>query len=264
MQINWFTVIAQVINFLILVWLLKRYLYKPILKAVDEREKKIAAQLEDAEAKKDEAKKERDDFQKKNKDFDGQRNDMMSKVVEEAKTERQHLLEEARKEYAALRIKLDEAMKEEQQNLHNEITDRIQKEVFVISGKTLSDLASFSLEEQIVKVFLERLRNLSEEEKKQMNAAFKSSFNAVIVRSAFDLALPQQSDIEKTVRENFNDETQFQFETAPSIVSGIEISANGYKLEWSIKKYLSSIENIISDTIKEKTKAKKENKEYVA
>ena len=42
MPINWFTVVAQVINFLILVWLLKRFLYKPILHAIDEREKGIA------------------------------------------------------------------------------------------------------------------------------------------------------------------------------------------------------------------------------
>ena len=43
MPIDWFTVVAQAINFLILVWLLKRFLYKPILHAIDEREKGIAA-----------------------------------------------------------------------------------------------------------------------------------------------------------------------------------------------------------------------------
>jgi len=59
MQINWFTVIAQIINFFILVWLLKRFLYKPILKAIDEREKKIASQLEDANAKEEKAEKEK-------------------------------------------------------------------------------------------------------------------------------------------------------------------------------------------------------------
>ena len=57
MLINWFTVCAQAINFLILVWLLKRFLYKPILHAIDEREKGIATQLADAEAKKAEAQK---------------------------------------------------------------------------------------------------------------------------------------------------------------------------------------------------------------
>ena len=70
MEINWFTVIAQVINFLILVWLLKRFLYKPVLNAIAEREKKIAAQLSDAEVKKAEAQKERDAFHQKNEAFD--------------------------------------------------------------------------------------------------------------------------------------------------------------------------------------------------
>lgn len=40
MLIDWFTVIAELVNFLILVWLLKRFLYEPVLKAIDEREKK--------------------------------------------------------------------------------------------------------------------------------------------------------------------------------------------------------------------------------
>ena len=57
MPIDWFTVVAQAINFLILVWLLKRFLYKPILHAIDEREKGIAAQLAQAEAKKAERKR---------------------------------------------------------------------------------------------------------------------------------------------------------------------------------------------------------------
>ena len=57
MLINPFTVLAQLVNFLILVWLLKRFLYKPILHAIDEREKGIAAQLAQAEGKVAEAQK---------------------------------------------------------------------------------------------------------------------------------------------------------------------------------------------------------------
>ena len=73
MLIDWFTVIAQVVNFLILVWLLKRFLYRPILDAIDAREKRIALALADADAKKVEAEKERDAFQQKNEAFDQQR-----------------------------------------------------------------------------------------------------------------------------------------------------------------------------------------------
>ncbi|MFQ3186924.1 MAG: F-type H+-transporting ATPase subunit b, partial [Marinomonas primoryensis] len=51
MLIDWFTVIAQLINFLVLVWLLKRFLYRPILNAIDAREKRIADELADADEK---------------------------------------------------------------------------------------------------------------------------------------------------------------------------------------------------------------------
>lgn len=62
MLIDWFTVGAQVFNFLVLVWLMKRYLYQPILHAIDTREARIAAELSDADAKKADAQKERDEL----------------------------------------------------------------------------------------------------------------------------------------------------------------------------------------------------------
>src|SRR6202161_4390474 len=97
MLIDWFTVGAQTLNFLILVWLMKRSLYKPILDAIDTREKRIAAELADADKKKAEAQKERDDFQRKSEAFEQQRAALLSKATDEAKAERQRLFDDARK-----------------------------------------------------------------------------------------------------------------------------------------------------------------------
>src|SRR5580658_6844655 len=97
MLIDWFTVAAQALNFLILVWLMKRYLYKPILDAIDAREKLVAAELAEAAAKKAEAQKDRDEFQRKNQEFEQQRAALLSKVTDEAKAESLRLLDEARK-----------------------------------------------------------------------------------------------------------------------------------------------------------------------
>ena len=96
MLIDWFTVGAQALNFLILVWLMKRFLYKPVLNAIDAREKLIAAELADAAAKKTEAQKEGDDFRKKKEDLDQQCAKLLSTATEEAGTERRRLLIEAR------------------------------------------------------------------------------------------------------------------------------------------------------------------------
>src|ERR1700677_1108753 len=161
MPINWFTVAAQAINFLILVWLLKRFLYRPILHALDEREKGIAGQLAEAEAKKAEAQKERDDFQHKNEAFDQERAVLLKKATDEARAERQRLLDIARKDADALRAKRQEALRNEQRNLSREISRWAQREVFAVARKTLVDLAATTLEERMAAVFVQRLYALT-------------------------------------------------------------------------------------------------------
>jgi F-type H+-transporting ATPase subunit b len=242
MLINWFTVFAQAVNFLILVWLLKRFLYKPILRAIDDREKGIATQLAQAEAKVAEAQKERDDFQHKNEVFDQEREALLKKATDEANTERQRLLDEARKDADALRTKRQDALLSEQRNLNVEIVRWTQKEVFAIARKTLADLASTSLEERMGDVFVRRVRALSVEAKEQMATAFKTSNHTVSVHSAFDMPPAQKSAIETAVKETVAPDAQVQFETAPELVSGIELSTNGHKIAWSIADYLATLE----------------------
>ena len=65
MTIDWFTVGAQTLNFLLLVWLLKRYLYGPILKAIDDRETQTAKVINQADAIKLDAQLQRKMLEKK-------------------------------------------------------------------------------------------------------------------------------------------------------------------------------------------------------
>jgi F-type H+-transporting ATPase subunit b len=254
MLINWFTVFAQAINFLILVWLLKRFLYKPILHAIDEREKRIVTQLLDAEAKVAEAQKERDDFQHKNAAFDQERASLLKRATDEASSERQRLLGEAKKDADALRAKRQDALQSEQRNLNVEITRRTQKEVFAITRKTLADLAATSLEERIGEVFVRRVRSLSGAAKEQLATAFKTSDHTVIVHSTFELPPAQRTAIESAVKETFAPDAHFQFETSPELVSGIEVSANGQKIAWSIADYLATLEKSAGELLKQDAK----------
>src|SRR5580704_16925943 len=208
MPINWFTVLAQAINFLILVWLLKRFLYKPILDAIDEREKGIATQLAEAEAKKAEAQKERDDFQHKNEAFDQERAALLKKATDEAKAENQRLLDEARKDADLLRAKRQDALRNEQRNLSQEIIRWTQTQVFAITRKTLEDLANTSLEERMSEMFVGRLRGMTGAAKDQLAAALKTSHDSALVRSAFDLPPAQRNAIESAVKETFDAKTQ--------------------------------------------------------
>ncbi|MEN6426667.1 MAG: F0F1 ATP synthase subunit B [Phycisphaerales bacterium] len=254
MLIDWFTIVAQALNFLILVWLMKRFLYKPILHAIDDREKRIAAELADADAKKIDARKESDEFKRKNREFDEQRAALLSKATGEAQAERQRLLDEARTAAAALSSKRQRALKNEEHNVHQAISRRTLQEVFAIARKALTDLAGTSLEERMVDVFVRRMRELDGEDRRRLASALKASPGPVIVRTTFDLPPEQCASTEAVIRETLGTETQVQFETAPDLVSGIELTANGQKVAWSIADYLASLEKGIDELLKVKEK----------
>jgi F-type H+-transporting ATPase subunit b len=256
--IDWYTVGAQALNFLILVWLMKRFLYKPVLAAIDVREKRIAKEIADADAKKADAQKEHDEFQHKNEEFDQQRAALLSKATDEAKAERQRLLDEARKAADALTAKRQDALRNDAQNLNQAIIRRTQGEVFAIARKALTDLATTSLEERLVDVFTRRLRAMDGQAKSDLANALRTASGTALVRSAFDLPPEQRATIQNALNETFSAEIHLRFETAPDLVSGIELTANGQKVAWSIADYLASLEKDVGELLKEKEKAKPE------
>jgi len=254
MLIDWFTVGAQALNFLILVWLLKHFLYKPILNAIDAREKRIAKELADADAKKAEAQKEHDEFQHKNEEFDQQRAALLTRATDEAKAERQRLLEEARKATDALTAKRQESLRNDALNLNQAIRVRTQQEVFAIARKTLADLATTSLEERLGDVFTRRLRTIDGHAKAHLGEALKTASQPALVRSAFDLPAEQRAAIQNALNETFSAEVHVRFETAPDLVCGIEFTTNGQKVAWSIADYLASLEESVGKLLKEQDK----------
>jgi len=254
MLIDWFTVAAQALNFLILVWLMKRFLYKPILNAIDAREKLIAKELADADAKKSEAQKEHEEFQKKNEEFDQQRAALLTKATDEAKTERERLLDDARKAADALSAKRQESLSHDAQNLNQAISRLTQKEVFAITRKALTDLATTSLEERMGEVFDRRLRELDGKSKSVLGDALRKNSEPALIRSTFDLPAAQRAAIQNALNETFSAEIHIRFETAPDLVSGIELTTNGQKVGWTIADYLASLEKGVGDLLKEKDK----------
>ena len=249
MLIDWFTVVAQALNFVILVWLMKRFLYKPILHAIDEREKRIAAELADADAKRAEAKTEREDFQRKNEEFDRQRAGLLSRATDEASAERARLLDEARKAADALSAKRQDTLRNEARNLNHAIGRRVQQEVFALARKALADLATTSLEERLGEVFTRRLREMDDTAKDGLARALKTAAGPALVRSTFELPAAQRAAIQNALNETFSADISVRFETAPDLVSGIELTANGQKVAWSISDYLGSVEKAVGELL---------------
>lgn len=247
MPIDWFTVAAQTLNFLILVWLMKRFLYQPILHAIDAREGRIAAELNEAAAKKAEAKQERDEFQHKNEEFDRERARRLAEVANEAKDERHRLFEEARREADILSAKWKDSADNHAQSQGKTIIAGIQSEVFSIARKALADLASASLEDTLCEVFTRRLRELDGQAKDDMTKALASGGGDAVVQSAYELSDEQRDAIQSGIDETFSTAVPLRFEIEPLLIGGIELSNSGHKMAWSISDYLKSLEITVSE-----------------
>lgn len=249
MLIDWFTVIAQIANFLILVWLLQRFLYRPILEAVDAREKRIATELAEAEASNEEARKELAAFQRQNDEFSRQRATLFREAILEVKAEREKLFEIARKEAEEFRSRQQQAMIDDCNTLKEEILRRTREEVFAITRKTLADLAGENLEKLMVETFIQRCRIMDATEKAELQSVLKSPGGPVCIRSTFPLPDKQRQAIEDYVRVNFAYTGAFHFDTTPELVSGITVCMDGHEIAWNITDYLLSLEKGITDML---------------
>jgi F-type H+-transporting ATPase subunit b len=248
MLIDWFTVGAQILNFLVLVWLLKRFLYRPILDAIDAREKRIAAELADATATKAAAETEREEFQRKSTALDEQREAILSRAADQAKAEREGFLAQALRDADNVRSKHESARRNDQLSLSQEITRMAREEVFAIARKALEDLAAANLEERMGAVFMARLREMDAHGKASLAAALETSSESV-VRSTFDIPPTQRATIQDTLSDIFAAKIPLRFETSPDIVCGIELTAGDQKLAWSIAEYLASLEKKVESLL---------------
>jgi F-type H+-transporting ATPase subunit b len=254
MLIDWFTVCAQALNFLVLVWLMKRFLYKPVLNAIDTREKMVAAELADAAAKRAEAQSEHDEFQQKNEQFEKDHASMLSKANDDVKIERARLLAEAQQAANDLSALRRDSLTKEASALIVAIRSETQREVFAIARKTLSDLASTSLEESMTDVFLLRLKSMDAKAKEEVTRALGSSPDSALVRSTFELGEKQRAQLQDGLNVAFSAAINLRFETAPEQIAGIEFTAVGQRLDWSISGYLQSLETATSELVNAKAK----------
>lgn len=248
MLIDWFTTSAQIVNFLILVWLLKRFLYKPILRAMDEREKRMVDALHKAEEQEAKAESERISFEKKSRELDEQKAQMLKDAEAAAGEERKKMVAAAREEVAGLETQWRTSIEQDKKLLFTEFSARIGGEIVAISRRVLSDLANVQLEQCITTRFVEELKSLSPTERERLRLLFiNPAKTPIVVQSAFDLAENSRRQIQTAIQEQFGVREGIQFVNAPELVGGIELSANDHRISWSIQTYLSSLQQQINE-----------------
>jgi len=245
MIIDWYNVIFQIINFLVLVFLLRRFLYGPIIRAMDEREQKIIEREEKAAREREKAEKEAQQYREQKEELEQKEDEIIEKAHEKAEQEKRELVNEAREDVEETRRRWEEAFEREKETFIVELRRRIGQQACSIARRCLEDLADSRLEELTWDLFLEKIKDLPEEEISELKGAITSDDGKVALLSAFKPADEKVEKMQQVLQDIHDDSEQkikLELKTDQDLICGLELSAGGYRVAWSMDSYLDDVE----------------------
>ena len=243
MLIDWFTVAAQVVNFLILLALLKYFLFDRVTQVMEKRKRLIVDRFDEAEEKEEAAEDKRKEYDKMKRELEKSRESRMREAEEEAAKRREDLLEEARRESESMRQKWRESLESEKESFCREFGRNAIRQVCSTAQRALADLADANLENQAVAVFLARFAGLDD------GALPESIDNPPRIASGFDLSEDQRQKIIRTLSARRPDYPELRFETDPDLIFGVELLAGGKKISWNGRQYLKDLREHMEKSI---------------
>jgi len=242
MLIDSFTIIAQIINFLILVYLLKRFLFNRIIKIMDERENQIMGRMQDADEAKEAARKELEEQRRIREELQQKWNEMLAQAKKDAQKKREELVRNARKKIDEEQKNWREAILKQRTAFLRDLRHLSCEQVCQISRKVLSDLASEKLENQLIENFLIQLKQLTKEEKADFIRFINKDERKIWVNSSFRLTQEKESEIRKTLEDIIDNQVEINFKVSTDLICGIETRSEGKKISWNIENYLDGLE----------------------
>ena len=241
MSIDWITVIAQIANFLVLVWLLKRFLYRPILDGIDAREAEIALHMATAGKAQKEAETAEAQYRAQQAQLHADRDTLVDKALQASEAQRDSLLAEAR-------AKLEQEQQDWRKHLQREreqFTARLQRAasetLLELTRKALRELADETLEAAIVRNVGTRLYAIADELTQaagDTTAALASTRDALPENAQAEL----QAEIKKLLPH-----TVLRFETNPQQAPGLILRVGGAQVAWTVDSYTEEFDTLLND-----------------
>jgi F-type H+-transporting ATPase subunit b len=258
LEIHWFPLIAQIVNFLILVGALKYFLYDRIVNAMDEREERIRSRLEEAEEKKKAAEDEAASFRNKKHELDGKEDEILTEAREKAEERRKELVLEARAEVEDLERKWREQLERERKDFLRDLQRLVGCRVEDATRKALEDLADAKLEGRVIDTFLQHLEDMDDDEKDSLRDSL-SDTGKVTVRSSFEMGRDQRERVSAGIGEVLSHAAEVRFELSDEPICGIVLAAGGKKVSWSFSGYLNDLEESFSKVIEREIRESEES-----
>lgn len=229
---NLFTIIAQLINFSVLIYLLNKFLYKPVLATLEKRREDIKSKMEEIEDKLKESDKLKERYLSKLKDLEKENSILKEKAIKEANEIKELELQKARQDLNEKKDRFNEYLNLEQQKLVENFNENL-GELFVnYSNNIFKSIANTNLDNEIANKMIENVSCLDNEKIEEIN---KLNPDFIEIITNFEVSKQQQDNFEKTFKDKKINFSKIKYTYDKNLILGIEIRIKSFVLSWNLK-----------------------------
>lgn len=241
MNIDIFTFLAQIINFLVLLFILNKLVYKPIMKAMKERNNQIKTTIDDADNKLKEAEDLRTKYNEELKNIESYKEEQTESINSELADYKREELEKIKDELEKQKESFLKQLENEKEIIIDELLKKFCSNVDVFLNNMFTSISDSSLNSIVLNKFLTEIKNISSENLDKIN---KSNSKIIDFISCFELTSEEKSLVKNTFRMKGIIFDDVNFVVDKNILLGSRIVANGVIINSNIK---NIIDNFITN-----------------
>lgn len=236
MELNWTTFLLEVINFLVLVWLLKRFLYRPVLDMIERRRQKIEAELSRAASVQKEADALKEQYAERLTQWEKEKQLARESLEQAILQERERRLKLLDEEFAKQRQQQQARNQQEQDRLRARAESEAIQQGGAFAARLLAGLAGPELDLRLQQLFVAQLASLPDKSRDELAQGWHDGSSEVEVVSATSLDASRQEALRMALEEAFGPNgQQWRFSQDSSLIAGLRVSCGGWMLEANLK-----------------------------
>jgi len=235
MQIDITSFILQLLNFAVLVWILHRFLYRPVLAAIDRRRAAIDKSMSDAKTVREEAERLRGQFEGRLADWERERVKARSALEAELATLRAKGLADAAQAAERERDRLAALQAKREADWKRETEQRALDQAAAFAARLLERIADHALDARLVEVFAEDLSGWAPEKLDPLAGAARAAGGRVSVLSAHPLLPAARARLEQTLSERLRIECRPEYAVDEALVAGVSVAVGPWVLQADLR-----------------------------
>lgn len=248
MELNWTTFALEIINFLVLVWILKHFLFKPVQDVIARRKADVEKTLNDAKTLQNNAEQLKAQYENRLADWEKERQKAQVELNKEIEQERLHRIDDLHNSLESERKKNAILQQRYLQKVQREMEIMALEQAASFSSKILSAASCPELESRLIDLALDELSLLSPERVSQFSSTMGKSLDQIVVTSAFSMNADKRLALEKSLRTILQLNLPVQYEQDESLLAGLQINIGAWVLRINLKDELKAFTEFALET----------------